>query len=239
MERLRNKNDEEHNEAFGEHVNILHRDEINWIRNNDPRRTTFVLEHDDAEKFSDLALELLGLYIAENEHLEHLRLEDLQLMDDDIYHLFLDLTWSISLKELKLGGNPFGLNGVRSMLPFLKNSPNLVMLSIGDNNNFNTECFSLLIGGLHGGSIEELILRNCSIDDISALLNYMLPHLKSLDLENNNIRTIPSIEEYTTLEKLLLEGNNIGMQGCKSVAKLLQNQSSHRAERTPGMPSFG
>ena len=75
-----------------------------------------------------------------------------------------------------------------------------------------------------GGTIESLRLNGCGIDDITALEHYPLPHLRDLDLDHNNIRSLPSLENYTNLEELHLSNNRIGREGCRSIAKLLQKE---------------
>ena len=47
---------------------------------------------DDAEKFSDLAWELLGGYIANNDHLEDIDLSVCRLTDSNMCHLFKNWT---------------------------------------------------------------------------------------------------------------------------------------------------
>lgn len=56
---------------------------------------------------------------------------------------------------------------------------------------------------------------------------YPLPELRYLYLEDNNIQDIPSsLENYTNLERLWLSKNKIGSEGCRSIAKLLQEDGS-------------
>mmetsp|Transcript_19227 Transcript_19227/g.30151 ORF Transcript_19227/g.30151 Transcript_19227/m.30151 type:complete len:205 (+) Transcript_19227:158-772(+) len=153
MEGERNTNDEEYHEAFGEHTNISEncRYKINLIRDNDPNVKwfkNFYMDRNDVEHFSDLAWELLGRYIAENDHLEELVLDHLQLTDEKMTLLFKHLNRSTSLKKLNLTGNNIGLDGIQSMIPFLKNSPNLKILKIWRNDNINADFLSLLISGL-------------------------------------------------------------------------------------------
>ena len=73
MEGERNNiNDEEHYKAFGENIRIFEKSryKINQIGNNDPDFNSFNMVNHDVEHFSDLAWELLGRYIADNNHLE-------------------------------------------------------------------------------------------------------------------------------------------------------------------------
>mmetsp|Transcript_3160 Transcript_3160/g.5764 ORF Transcript_3160/g.5764 Transcript_3160/m.5764 type:complete len:510 (+) Transcript_3160:97-1626(+) len=241
--------DEEHREAFEEVIGISQscKDEINMIKNNDSDLEEFSLENvyaapGDVDYFSDLAWELLGRYIADNHHLYRIDLSFLHshLTDENMTHLFKKLTRSRSLKKMDLLCNEFGLSGIQSMVPLLKNAQSLTKLDIGGNDNINNECFRILLGGndninsecfrliveaLHGGSIEQVHFGDCNIDDIMALEYCTLPNLRFLDLDSNNIQSIPSLEKYTNLEQLWLMGNNIGKEGCRSIAKLLQNES--------------
>jgi len=117
------------------------------------------------------------------------------------------------------------LKGIQSMVPLLKNSPNLKALTLGET-NINTECFELLISGLNGGSIELLHVNECNIDDISVLGNYTLPHLKTLNLSDNNIQIIPSLEKCPSLEKIWLDGNDIGDEAAEILAQSIENNTT-------------
>lgn len=64
MESDRNVDDDDNfRAAFGDHTGISSRcrDAINQIKSNDPDLTEFVMASDNADIFSDLAWELLGL----------------------------------------------------------------------------------------------------------------------------------------------------------------------------------
>ena len=73
----RNGEDERHRAAFGrDHTGVSDRGrrDINLIKNNDADLTEFSLGSGDAGKFTDMAWELLGGYIAHNDHLRYLNL---------------------------------------------------------------------------------------------------------------------------------------------------------------------
>ena len=221
------EDDENYCAAFGEYtdVSLDCRDEVNQIKNNDPALTAFHLSPNDAEQFTDLAWELMGGYIANNVHLDDIDLEGVQLTDSKISLLFRGLAEGGPLKVLDLAENNFGIDGIRSMVPFLTNARNLRTLSIGENSNINTECFSLLVEALHvGGTIEKMLLNSCGVDDITALDQFLLPHIRILDLDYNNVCIPTSLENYTNLERLYLSSNKIGREGCISIAKLLQKE---------------
>ena len=161
------------------------------------------------------------------------RLDDIDLsgchLDDvKMSFLFKNLTRAKSLSKLELAGNEFGIVGIQSMVPFLKRAQNISMLEISDNQNINTECFNLLVEALQiGGTIKILWLESCNIDDITALEQYFLPRLRELGLCSNNIQRFPSLENYTNLEELWLQESTVGIEGCRSIAKLLQKDGSN------------
>jgi len=125
--------------------------------------------------------------------------------------LFGMLINSSSLKKLEMRNNPFGINGMRCMVPFLNNS-NLDSLRITGNgasmecnvNNFCSECFDLVVSSLHDKTTQELWFMKCRIRDISSLGRYTLPNL----------------------QKLYLDGNRIGTKGCIILSDLLQKEGS-------------
>jgi len=201
---------------------------INRIRTNDPETDKLFVDWRDATKFSDLAWRLIGRYIANNTHLKNITITK-SLCDSKASMLFSELGGSSSLKTLNLCASPFGTTGVRSMVPFLQNCQNLSNIDLSYSNHINTAAFEVLVNALDGKSVEKLSLNFCYIDDVSALINVTLPHLQTLNLNDNNIQNIGNIstlENYTKLQALLLKGNNIGIDGCRTLAHLLQNEDS-------------
>jgi len=77
--------------------------------------------------------------------------------------------------------------------------------------------------------IKELSLDSCSINDVSALGNSSLPLLETLNLTENNIHILSTFENYTKLHTLNLSGNNISIDGCRTLCHLLQNEDSSLA----------
>lgn len=163
----------------------------------------------DGERFSALAWELLGGYIAENDDLVAIDLSCVHLTDAKMPFLFKNLTKSSSLEELVIRDNNFGLAGIRSMVPFLNNTQHLKRVFIGENDSVNTECFGLIMNALHGGSMWFLDFNRCNIGDITAIEERTLPHLTHLDLSRNDINTIPSLRNCANLESLYLGRNLI------------------------------
>ena len=185
-------------------------DTIGNIKNNYTNTTDLHINSNE-EIITYLGWRLLGRYIANNTHLIRIALEG------PVETLFESFVRSSSIELLVLDSNYFGINGVRSMIPFLQNSPQLVDLTISDNNNINTECFELLVGTLHNNTcIKRLILPNCNITNISALETNNLPNLNTLSLAGCNIRREGCIiisnqlqKEGSTLQGVYL--NNTGM----------------------------
>jgi len=224
----RDRDDEEHIEAFGWVISQRCRDAITQLGDNDPEVYDFTLNYFDMNALSDLALEQLGRFITDNDHLKRFTLGSPALTDARMSLLCRTMLRARSLNALRIhGGNNLGLNGIQSMVPFLKNSQNITNLTIGRlGENINSECFGLIVGALDGGQIEELILEDCNIDDITALEHCTLSSLKLLHIQENILEIIPSLEKYTNLETLLLRFNNIKKEGCRMISKLLENKSS-------------
>ena len=134
-------------QAFGVHTGISEevRDDINRIKNNSDDIEDLRLSSEDTENFTNLAWQLLGRYIANNTHLEGILVGDCGLTDEKIASLFSELVKS-SVERLDIDGNEFGIEGVRSMIPFLSNSPLYTLfMSFSRNNNINSEWFEVLV----------------------------------------------------------------------------------------------
>ena len=222
--------DEQFNQAFGDHTGIDEYDRgyINDIKDNNSNTNKLVIRSDNADNFTDQAWQLLGRYIANNTHLKTLDLDGSRLTDERMGISFSELDKS-SLSELDIRNNPFGISGTRSMIPFLENSPYLSVINISDNNNFDSRCLKMLVPTLHGRQNIELFFRSCNITDISALDTPALFNLKSLALENNNIGkegciTLANIlqQEGSKLEYLDLDNTSIDDEGAEILAEALK-----------------
>jgi len=119
----------------------------------------------------------------------------------------------------------FGMAGVESMLLFLRNSPQLAKLNLSGN-SITSQGFESLVNALDGGIIKHLDLDGCGIEDISSLGNVRLHHLEKITLSVNTIHNIPPLENYTGLTSLRLSSNDIGREGCRAIARLLQKEGS-------------
>jgi len=235
--------EEQHELAFGEHTGISPwiTTNINQIRNNDPGVVKFFMSGDNTPRLSELVWELLGRYIANNTHLSVMNLANSDLIDDMVVLLFRGLVRSDSISEIDMSSfvnlghyiNQVGAEGIRSMIPFLQNSPQLKVITFSNNNSLGNEAFVVLINALDGGPIEELRLHKCSISDISALDNVTLPRLKRINLSHNNIGRKGIIvlsnilqQEGSTLTKLYLESTGIGDEGIEILATSLKYNTS-------------
>ena len=164
-----------------------------------------VNEFNGIAELSDLAWKLLGRYIANNTHLKILGLRGCGISNEKMALLCSELVRSESLGHLELDNNEFGIEGLRkNMIPLLQNSPQLKDICFDSNHNFDTECFELVIQTSHT-TVEGLDLFNCNITDISALETYDLPNL----------------------QRLTLNYNIIGREGCITLSNLLQQKGSN------------
>ena len=220
--------------AFGDQTNIPRktRDHIFQIR----YKMSFVnraylLDGSEVEHFSDLAWELFGRYIAKNANLQSIIINGLQghLADAQMSYLFRGLLCSISIRNVVIRNNHIGIDGIRSMVPFLRNASTLSKINLSRNRNVKTEGFNVLINALDGRPIEELHLEECDIMDISVSGNCTLPHLRELHLDDNKIQNmggISALQNHTNLQSLYLKGNDIGRDACIQIGTLLQKEGS-------------
>ena len=205
------KEDEQFRRVFNGQCDITEEclDIINNVNNNYPNTTDLRINSDE-DILTNLAWRLLGGYIANNTHLIRIILEGPDLTDANMVTLFESYVSSSTLKVLGLFSSNIHIDGVRKMLPLLLNSPQLVELSINDNNDINTECFELLISTLHNTGIKRLTFTGCNITNISALETYNPPSLETLGLSGNYIGRVGCI----------------GREGCIIISNLLQKEGS-------------
>jgi len=228
--------DLQHSNAFGVHTGISRqcRDSIIGIKDNSEHLQSFELYPHNAAQFSDLAWQLLGRYIANNTHLDDINLNHCGITDEIMALLFEGLTRSASLTSLRLSQNEFGIEGLRSMIQFLQNSPLLKSLwfNLPDTQIFNTKCFDLIIRSLNGTFIQNLCFVRCNITDISALESCNLPNLGILSLIGNKIGRDGCLvlsnllrQEDTVLTHLYLQNTGIDDEGAKTIANSLQENT--------------
>jgi len=131
---MSHEDDEQFNQV-GEHIGISTKgiNNINDIKDNNYLLKDFKLQPSDAGKFTNLSWRLLGRYIANNNYLERVDLVRCSISDEKMASLFYELTYSSSLTHLHLCHNSFGVDGLRSMVPFL-NDTNLLYLNFFNNN---------------------------------------------------------------------------------------------------------
>jgi len=128
--------------------------------------------------------------------------------------------------------------------------------SITTNNNFDTDCFELLVSILHGRPLEGLSLitlffEDCNITNISALDTYYLPNLQRITLKDNNIgmgdgcRILSSVlqKEDTSLIYLGLDNSGIDDEGAEMLAASLKHntklESLYLARNNIGIGAIG
>jgi len=233
--------EEQHELAFGGHTGISSSfmNRINEIRNNNPNVKLFQMTCADVASLGELAWELLGQYIANNTHLNAIKLGTCGINNNHMRLLFQGLIRSDSIVEIDMSNfnptihdahfNQVGLVGIQCMIPFLKTSPQLINLNLYGNRCLNNEGFQLLINTLDGGPIEEFNLGLCSITDISALGSVSLPRLRMVTLNDNKIGGEGIImlsnilqKETSTLTRLHLGNVGIGDEDIKILADSLK-----------------
>ena len=224
--------DEEFNQAFGRHtgINQYFRNVIKFIKDNNAVLETFVINHYtyNPRQFTGMSWRLLGRYIANNTHLETLDLDECSLTDERMALLFRELVRSTSLRRLYIGNNRFGIDGVRSLVPFLINSI-ISTINLGRNHNFNNECFEVVVSTVL--IVQKLFVNYCNITNISSLETH-LPSLQSLSLAGNIIGregciTLSNLlqRKGTRLEDLNLDATGIDDEGAELLATSLKNNT--------------
>lgn len=201
------------------------------IMNNNPDATDLRLGFDiDTKQLSTLVWELLGRYIANNNHLKTFQLST-AIDNKNLAALFQETRKNNSIKELDLHSSSMGVDGLQCVIPFLEKSTQLTSLNLSTN-QVGTEGFELLVNALNRGPIEELILDCCGIESIAALENCTLPKFHKLVLNANRIEgnSISALERHTTLKILCMRYNQIGIDGCTAIASLLRGEDTSLTE---------
>ena len=222
--------DDEDNDGNNEERRFNSR--LQRVKAND--RSEFYLDGDGRSSFisniTDENWEEIGKDISNNTHLRQLSLHHDALNDHKMTFLFRGLTGSNSLRRLELYNNGLSVVGVRSMVPFLQNSTNLVKLDLSDNNNIQSEGFNAMFRGLRNSPIQELCCDKCGITSID--IRCIPKHLEKLYLNENSIsvdgcRQIAKLlGGDATLERLKLRDNEIDDEGVEILAEALKNNKS-------------
>ena len=143
--------------------------------------------------------EQLGREVANNDHLEEFNVHDGALNNQKMTSLFRGLTRSSSIDAINLYENDPGVYDVRVWFHLYK------MLEILDkyiNAHMTSDGFAALFRALCNSPVESLDLRG----------------LSSLEIDSDYI---PANLAYLDLSK-----NNIGPDGCRGLATLLQKENS-------------
>jgi len=211
---------------------------INEIRTNIPLKDVtyggagLTIQQLDSQRLSNEAWEVLGSYIANNVHLEHYNASHLSLTDVQLSSFFKHLNGgSNSLQDYICCNNSIGIDGIKSMIPFLQSSSKLSLISLDGNGGIQSEGFELIMKALDGGNIEDVLLGWCNIDSILILDTVTLPRLRTLRLARNGISTIPQSfgddsNKYVGLEYLHLAYNYVNNEGCEVISRLLKKKET-------------
>ena len=211
-------------------------EKINEIRTNIPLKdvtcggAVLTIKQLDSQHISNAGWEVLGSYIANNNHLEHINASHLSLTDDQLTSFFKYLNGgSNSLQDYICCNNQIGIDGIKSMMSFLQSSSNLSLISLDGNGGIQSEGFELIMTALDGSNVEDVLLGWCNIDSILILDNVTLPRLRTLRLARNGISIIPQSlgddsNKYVGLEYLHLAYNYVNNEGCEVISKLLMKK---------------
>jgi hypothetical protein len=210
------------------------------IKHNDPNQTSIKL-YGRERHFQNMTYEDwedFGQDLSNNTHVKDLlffgsfRSTQGILNEQKMSSLFRGLTGSNSIQEVSLVDNQFGVEVVRSMVPFLQNASNLKLLNVS-RNNFGSEGFALLWRTLCDSPIESLRCARCGIESLEIDGDHIPKNLKELWLSNNNINTDGCRElanllqgGESTLKVLWLGGNRIDDNGVTILESALQRNTS-------------
>ena len=223
--------------SSGENAEMVFRNEWQRITDNNPNQTSIEM-YGDVFIMTEADWEQFGRDISNNTHLTDLTLCDGALNDHKMSCLFRGLTGSNSIRAIdftslqSLRRNDFGVEGVRSMVPFLQNASNLTKIDF-DGSYIGSEGFALLMRALSDSPIESLHCFNCGVESIEIDGDNIPKKLTKLVLSENNINTDGCRElaklllgADSTLTTLALSDSRIGDEGVKILANALQNNTS-------------
>jgi len=179
--------------------------------------------------------EQLGRDIANCDKLEEVDLEDAvggaDVGDYKTSFLFRGWTKSSSIKDVDLGCNGFGLEGVQSIVPFLQKASSLKYLDV-KGNNIQSEGFNAIFRALRDSPIERLNCAKCGIESIEINSDCIPRNLQQLWIDDNIINAdgcrevAKLLQGGATLTHLSLSDNRIGDDGVEILASVLQNNTS-------------
>eukprot|EP00985_Skeletonema_marinoi_P011780 scaffold5591_cov148-Skeletonema_marinoi.AAC.9 len=191
------------------------------VLENDPTLTKMRMCGELNVRYLDMnnyGLERLGEGIDSDSHLEELSFDDSSLDDQKLSSIFRGLTRSSSIKYMRLNANGLTVVGVRSMVPFLQNSNNLLRLNLNDN-NLQTRGFNELFHALRNSPIESLHCGGCGIDSIEIEKNAFPKKIERLYLHDNEFAVddirglVMFLQNSNDLSSLDISGNNVTSEG--------------------------
>ncbi len=154
--------------------------------------------------------------------------------DEKVSSFFKGLTGSNTIQKIFLCNNHFGIQGLRSMVPFLQHVKHLSGLDISGN-NIGSEGFAVLWRGLHRSPIKHLFCNSCGIAsmEIDIYGRKCGPRrLESFGLDSNFIDS-DGLREVSKLlhtggrmAHLSLCDNRIGNEGVAALVDAMKNNTS-------------
>ena len=213
---------------------MRYRDNLQQVKDNYPDKRSISIDGTDREYVRDMTdgnWEEIGRDINNNTYLRKLCFIA-SLNNQKMTALFRLLTRGNSIKEISLRRNEFGLDGVRSMVPFLQNAGNLKLVDVS-RNIIGSDGFNILFRALCDSPIEDLDCDKCGIDSIEIDGDRIPLNLRELDLTSNRInahgcRELAKLLQGgdSTLKKLHLDNNNIDDECVEILVIALKSNTS-------------
>jgi hypothetical protein len=188
-----------------------------------------IIQHMNVRDWELLGRDLLGMSF------EELSITSRALdSDEKVSALFRRLMGSNTIKKIYMCNNHFGIQGLRSMVPFLQHVTYLNTLDISGN-NIGSEGFAVLWRGLRRSPIRHLICNMCGIESIEIDRYYGRkcgPRIiESFGLDSNFINCdgvreiIKLLHTGGRMTHLSLCNNRIGNEGVAALAEALKNDT--------------
>jgi hypothetical protein len=197
--------DEEDEALFGQDNRVVYFSELRRVKHNDTSGHEYL--HLEDIEMSTSAWARVGLFLGNNTHLEMLNMRSCELKVEDLRVLMDGLTRNNSLRKIFLtdNGGIGGAEGMAVVASYVDGNNQLDLLDLMKT-DLDEEGLSLIVPALNKSSIQHLILgdnQNIFNSEGNSSLGQLNPPELSL---------------------LVLDGSNVGREGCLEVAKVLKNR---------------
>jgi Ran GTPase-activating protein (RanGAP) involved in mRNA processing and transport len=156
-------------------------------------------------QFDSDVIEAMTLFLKRNKSINECRLMSNNLQDRAIATICDALANNMTLEKLYLDGNPFGVEGYRSLGRLLEKNRSLLELHLSDNSICKDGVVALAAGLERNSTLQSLDLWRCMIDDDGAVV------MANVLLRN------------TGLKEVVFGDNKIGTVGMKALANAFKH----------------